>query len=229
MAVIVRKTIKVAGAEAEVKAFRAGGALSKGERESAERLDEALSDRIPVLAEELKRESVVRESTVQRWYRLGRKLREIVDDRTLVSTSDVDSGAIWAAIWHFLPASLKPSHSSLRDYEDKKHKRKDHLSLCFDISEFAWEDVEWIKRWDDWNQLEFRPGLLRDRRVLELLGREISAQARYPNREEFRAIVKILADEFPTRKMRDSSVLPDEEIRKRVAAAVYRSMTTGDA
>lgn len=220
MAVVVRKKILIDGSEVELKTYQPPGRLLKEERERADRLDEILKTKIPAFAAEVLR-SEPRSNAVRRWYVLGQKLRTIVDDRGLVSSSDTNSGLVWQAIWHFLPESLRPAQSdATEDYSSKQHKRKDHLSLCYEISAWQWDEVSWIQRWDDWHQLAFRPGLLRDRRIIRTLGRALSRSQSYPTRETFREAVKRLGEAFPTRRHRDSSLLPDDAIDKAITSAL---------
>jgi hypothetical protein len=222
MAVIVRERVTLGGSEVELPTYLPSGRLSKEDRLRAEHLDEVLTQRIPAIARELQQGAP--QSLVRRWYELGRRLRTLVDDPELVSRADVHSGHIWLAIWHYLPDSIKPAGlATTSEYQERQHKRKDHLSLCYEISKFDWPDVGWIRRWDDWHQIAFRPGILRDKRVLSVLGRTISQLSRYPSREQFREIVKILGETFPTRSLRDSSVLSKDLVESAVIEAVAQA------
>jgi len=219
--VLIHRRVPIDNVEVGLKIYQPSGRLSKGERERADRLDKALSVRIPALAQEVVIMAPEPHNFIRRWYVLGQKLRAIVEDRELVSSSDVSSGLLWQAIWYYLPDALKPANSGDTDvYSGTQHKRKDHLSLCYEISGFDWNEVRWIQRWDDWHQLAFRPGLLRDPRILRALGKAISALASYPTRETFRNIVKRLGEAFPTRHHRDSSLLSNDVIEKTVAHAL---------
>jgi len=218
--VIVRKTMLFGGQERELKTYQPAGPLSREDRLRAERLDEILSARVPVLAEAALY-GAKDEGLVRRWYLLGSKLREVVDDTDLVLRSDVENGLVWQAIWQYLPRALRPKGSQDEgEYGAMQHKRKDHLSLCYEISRFPWAEVEWIERWDDWHQISFRPGVLRDRRVLHSLGVSISRLPHYPSRQSFRAIAKKLGGAFPTRDFRDSTVLAYPEIVAKVSEIV---------
>jgi len=221
VAILIRRKVAIDSAEVELKTYQPSGRLSKREREQADRLDEALKKKIPALAQQLLKIDQKAEGVVRRWYVLGQELRVLVDDSKLVSSSDISSGLIWQAVWYYLPESLRPAGSSdTEDYSDKQHKRKDHLSLCYEISDFDWNEVGWIQRWDDWQQIAFRPGLLRDPRIIHALGIAISALATYPTREVFRNVVKKLVEDFPTRQHRDSSLLSDDVIEKAVSGAL---------
>lgn len=221
MAVVIRRKVPIDDVETELRIYQPSGRLSKKERERADHLDEALKVRIPALAQQLVKLDIKVQGVVRRWYVLGQKLRTLVDDPSLVSSGDVSSGLIWQAIWYYLPDSLRPASSSdTEDYSDKQHKRKDHLSLCYEISAFPWDEVRWIQRWDDWHQLAFRPGLLRDGRIIQALGKAISGLRNYPTRESFRNVIKKLGESFPTRQHRDSALLSDDVIEKAVAGAL---------
>lgn len=229
MAVLIRRRMPIDGVEHEVKTYQPSGRLSKEERERADLLDNVLSVRIPALPLEVNKEVSQSQGLVRKWYVLGRKLRALVIGQKLVSSSDVDSGLIWQAIWYYLPDSLKPADSADIDaYIDKQHKRKDHLSLCYELSAFDSSEVSWIRRWDDWNQLAFRPGLLRDPRIIPALGRAVSSLSRYPTREAFRNAAKTLGEAFPTRRHRDSSLLANDLIEQTVANALCVLSHSGD-
>ena len=120
---------------------------------------------------------------------------------------------IWSAIWQYLPDSLRPANADKNlQYSDLAHKRKDHLSLCFEIAAFDWGEIKWIRRWDDWHQIAFRPALIRDRRILRGLGGAISKLVEYPSRRTFRQIVKGLGEAFPTKRLRDTMHLSENEL-----------------
>ncbi|HET6662407.1 MAG TPA: hypothetical protein VFH16_21060 [Rubrobacter sp.] len=225
MAVIVRKTVDIGGSDVELKTYQPPGSITKEERLRADYLDNVLSERVPRIAAEVLEEAPEETGLVWRWYTLGRKLREIIDNRELVASTDVHSGLVWVAVWYYLPDSMRPADSTdAKPYPEKQHKRKDHLSLCYEISGFEWPEVQWIKRWDDWHQLAFRPGMLRDKRIIRAVGERISRLPHYPSRQEFREIVKVLGEAFPTRRLRDSTFLADVEIALTVEETVQAAI-----
>lgn len=224
MAIIVRKTVDIGGSDVELKTYQPPGSITKEERLRADHLDDLLCEQVPEIAAEVLEEAPDESGLVWRWYTLGRKLREIVDDRDLVASVDVESGLVWVAVWYYLPNSMRPAGSTdAKPYSEKQHKRKDHLSLCYEIGKFEWREVRWIRRWDDWHQLAFRPGLLRDKRIIRAFGEGISRLPRYPSRQEFREMVKVLGEAFPTRRLRDSTFLADIEIAQTVEEAVQEA------
>lgn len=224
MAVIIRKKETIAGAEVFLETYQPPGKLSKQDRQRADLLDDFLRERIPLITEEVSEAAPRETELVRRWYLLGRKLREIVEDQNLVAPADVDNLLVWEAIYYYLPDSMKPSSYNETPYSEKQHKHQDFLSLCYGISKFEWAEVRWIKRWSDWHQISHRPGLLRDRRILIALGEAIESLEYYPSHKEIIEIVKDLGKAFPTRKMRDSSVFDDEVILKTVNDAVIRNV-----
>ena len=221
MAVIVRKSIVFGDQEIESRVIEPSGVISKEDRLRAERLDELLQARVPEIADEVLAEVSEDTSGVKRWHALGRKLRVIVDDRSLVLQSDIDNMLVWQATWQFLPQTMIPRRTNIeKPYSDKQHKRQDHLSLCYELSSYAWDEVSWIERWADVHEITARPSLLRDKRIFSALGSCISDLPKYPSRDEFREIMKNLTKAFPTRKYRDSSFLLDDEITDRVSIAI---------
>lgn len=171
MAVIVRKKIQFGDQEIVSKVIEPSGVISKEDRLRAERLDDLLRSRIPQIADEVLNEVPDDSDKVKRWHTLGTKLREIVDDRNLVLQSDIDNMLVWQAIWQFLPPFMIPSRTNIdKPYSDKQHKRQDHLSLCYELSSYPWDEVSWIKRWAYVHEITARPSLIRDKRILGTLG-----------------------------------------------------------
>ena len=221
VAVIVRKKVQVAGRDVEMKTFQPAGAISKAERLQAERLDAYLSENMRRVVKEILKATTQDENNVRRWYLLGLWLRELTGDYNLVSTVDVDSGVLWDAVWEHLPEDFKPKRAKLEQpYSEKRQKRKDHLSISFEIGAFEWSDVSWIRRWDYWQSINFRPSILHDIRILRWLGREIKSLPEYPNQEKFREILKNIARKFPARHGLDTTARSDNEIEALVREAV---------
>ncbi|GAB4287565.1 MAG: hypothetical protein Kow0067_12670 [Coriobacteriia bacterium] len=218
MAVVTRRLLD---SGVTLETYLPARTLGREEREQAHRLDEHLGMTISgietrVLADELARSSIVR-----KWYLLGVELHRLASE-DFVMQADVDSGDLWKALWWYLPSSLRPSSAaSDADEYELGHKRKDHLSLCYEIAKNPWPSVEWIQRWDDWHQISFRPAVARDPRVLQELGRTLVAMDSYPDRALFRAVVRNLGERFPTRQMVNTEVLDDTAITTAVHEAVY--------
>ena len=225
MAVIVQKKTMMEGNDVWLRIYRPSGSLTKEEREKAEALDDFLHDWVPEMAKEISNEEDCIKNNVRRWFSLGLRLRELSGMNDIVLLADVDSGVLWDAVWQYLPKCLRPKGSEdLDDYSERRGRRKDHLTLCYEIAEYKWEDVKWLERWDDWHQLAFRPGLVRDPRIMIKLGKHISKLKRYPSCEEYRTILMILRDAFPTKKMRDSSGFTDRKISKIIKDAIKAVM-----
>ena len=92
------------------------------------------------------------------------------------------------------------------------------------LSEHDWEAVSWIQRWHDWYEVASRPGLLRDSRILPALATEISRLPSYPTSIEFQKILKELSAAFPTRQMRNSSVLAESVVKDAIHRAIRRGL-----
>lgn len=226
MAVLVRETTVLNGEEVETRVYKPSGRLSKEDRKRADRLDEVLADRIPSLGIEIDEELDEDYGLLRERYLLGKKLRDIVDDRELVKQTDVDNGYIWEAVWQYLPDSLRPAGSTDDEsYSDRENRREGMFSLSYKLSDYGWSEIAWIERWHDWYELASRPGVLRDHRVLEELGNQIQALDEYPDEEEFQRIVKGLTEAFPTRRFRESRLLDDETIREDVEEVVRSAVT----
>jgi len=223
MAVIVRQSATVAGRNVFIDCFLPQGGHSAEEREQARQLDVLLSKAIPALEGRVSAELAGSQSLVRKWYLLGASLREIISRSGLVRAADVDSGDFWKAVWWYLPRYLRPEGRGGESptYGDV-HKRKDHLSLCYEVSAHPWQAVSWLQRWDDWHQISFRPTISRDPRILAQLGASIGVATRYPTRSEFRAMVKALGDRFPTQHLVNTEVLSDRQVIEATCAEVTR-------
>ncbi|MCK4823731.1 hypothetical protein KA005_48710 [bacterium] len=224
MAVIVCKSVRISNSDVEMKTYLPSGVLSKEDRIRADLLEEELSKKMPIIAEKLLEMAQSDDNLVFQRHTLGRYLREIIDDSQLVSRTDVENKLIFMAIWDHLPDSLRPIGPAGGKPPSEDHlRRKDHLMLCYEISAFDWPEVEWIKRWDDWYRLAFRPGLVRDKRILKALGEAINELGTYPSARAFREIAKLLGRAFPTRRLRDSSLFTDEKISQIVRKTLQQA------
>ena len=115
-----------------------------------------------------------------------------------------------------------------QSYADREERRKGFFSLAYEISGREWSEVSWIQRWHDWYEIASRPGLTRDSRVLCALGKEIAALGSYPSTKAFQRISKSLANVFPTRHLRDSSLLDELQVSSAVAKAVRGVIAGGE-
>jgi len=183
MSVIIRKEVKFGEKVSEVKFYQPHGVISKEEREKADSLDEFLSKRVPQIAMEVANEIPNKKDTVKKWHLFGVKLHEIVDNREIVMEADIENMRIWEAIWYFLPKTLKTQRTNFdKYYSEKQHKRQDHLSLCYELGQFSWEEVNWLKRWGDWHEITARRAIVLDKRILVALGAAISSLEQYPTK-----------------------------------------------
>jgi len=224
MAVLIRKLIQFGDQDLETKVLEPSGVVSKEERVHAEKLDSFLENRIPQIASEVLEEDENKSNIIRKWYTLGRKLKIIVDDRGLVMQSDVDNMLIWQAIWQYLPSSMMPDRTNVqKPYYEKQHKRQDHLSLCYELAAFDWDDINWIKSWGFVHEITARPSLLRDKRIFEALGLFVQSLDKYPRVEDFREIMKKLTVAFPTKQFRNTLLLSNEEIHQKVEEALSRN------
>ena len=227
MAVLIRKKILFGDQEIETKVLEPSGVVSKADRLHAEKLDSFLMSRIPIIADEVLHEVQNDSNKIHRWHVLGLKLKEIVDDRDIVLQIDLDNMLIWQAIWQYLPESMIPSRTNVeKPYYEKQHKRQDHLSLCYELAAFKWNEIKWIKKWAFVHEITARPSLLRDKRIFLALGNFIESLDVYPTVDEFREIIKNLTDSFPTKKYRDTLIYTDEEIDSKIEIALEEYIKT---
>ncbi len=226
MAVIVIKRIQIGDSFEDLKTFQPSGALTKQDRERAEQLDKILQTEILDITEEVFMKTKNTRGVMKRFYTLGQKIRKLVDNNDLILKADVDSGIIWDAVWQYLPDTMRPKGSTDNvPYSEKRQRRKDHLTLCYEISEFKWSEVKWIRRWDDWFRIASRPGIVRDKRIFFALRNAISTLEKYPDKHGLTSILKNLREAFPTRQHRDSSQFSDERIIESVNTAVEKAMS----
>lgn len=222
MAVLIRRLTRIAGEEVELKTYHPAGSLTKEERLRADRLDLVLKERLSGLAQQALKRADRAKGWIHLYFLLGRKIREIVDDESLVSPVDVQSGIVWRPVWDYLPKELKDKNrGDASSYEQMQKNGFDPLALSYVISKFQWEDIKNIRRQDDWNHLSHRPAVFRDERILKSLSLALGELTKYPTRSEFHNIVKRLGEVFPSRNGQDSSIVLGEEIINRVHSCVF--------
>lgn len=222
MAVLIRRKIIIGGEIVELKTYHPAGSLTREERVKANRLDAVLQERVHALAVEAINEADSSKGWVHLYFLLGRKIREVVNDETLVSAVDIQNGLIWRSVWEYLPKKLREkSKEDGNSYEKMQKNGFDPLAIAYKISKFSWKDIENVRRQDDWNHLSHRPAVFRDERILKAFAKALGELDRYPSRSGFHTIVKKLGGAFPSREGQDSSVLSDEEIVNRVRSCVF--------
>lgn len=221
MAIILREYVTLSGERSEIKVFYPSGALSKEERERAEKLDDFLRTEMPKVATRILEQvaSDKKNYPLFKWHSFGKELREIAA-RKLVSPLDVKSGMIWEAVWQHLPESLRPSRTKKekRLFSKTRASGRDHLSICYALGAYDEQDIRWIRRWDDWCQIHYRAGIVQDKRVFDILGEEIQKLKEYPSRGVFKKIVSNIAHRFPQQagKKVHTEVLTKKTVRKHV-------------
>ncbi len=221
MTVLLRKKVNIRGQEEEIKVFCPSGALSREAQQHAEKLDAFLADKVPRLADRIM-ELPDKTTPLRKWYRLGRELHKIVDNRKLVSRSDVQNGFIWEAIKQYLPESigLKGAGQAF-DPHAPQHGDRGHLPICYAISNYGWDEVKWLRRWDDWCAIYYRESMRKDKRVIESLRKEITRMKEYPKHEAFREIIKSLATQTTGKHI---EILDDAVIVDKVHSAIEHAL-----
>lgn len=224
MAVIVLEIIDFGDGPETVEVFLPKGTLTRTEREQAERLDEFLRKTLPKIYEDMKNENCLSGPELWKWYNLGHRLR-FVGDTSLVAPEDVSRGRIWLAIRQYCPDELRPSargQAERAKHPEREGQRRDHYYCCYEIGKYRWEDISWIRRWSDWMSLFEAPGVLRDPRILGLVGQALAEREHPLSREEFRRFLKALRKPFSTRPVyTEPSELPDERLKELVFEALH--------
>jgi hypothetical protein len=221
MAVLIHKEIEINGEKINVEAYQPSGSLSKEDRLRADKLDAYLRLNVPIFSREIEEKTQGENEIIKRWYLLGKKINEVVEKRELVKQEDIDNLFIWQAIWFYLPATILPvGINKNRSYEEKQHKRQDHLTKCYELGKLDWQDVSWMKRWADWHEITARPAILRDKRILLSIGKAIKNLKNYPTLLEFREIAKCICEFFPTKKEKESFLFTQDEIDQRISKCV---------
>jgi hypothetical protein len=223
MAVIVREKIDLGAGPQDIRVFLPKGVLSKSEREQAERLDIYLSELLPRIHKDMRKEGSLSGSELVKWYNLGCRL-QFVDDPSLVAPDDLLQGYIWKAIREHCPQELRPSPKRRGEQDtqpEREGHRRDHYHCCYEIGKYSWEDINKIKRWSDWMSLFEAPGILRDSRILKLVIEALTRIEHPLARIEFRKLVKALRKPFSTRPTYvEPTVLPDERLKALVSKAL---------
>ena len=222
MTVLLRKKVNIRGAEEEIKVFLPSGSLSRESQERAEKLDVFLADKVPPMAERIMR-LPDKTTPIRRWYQFGRGLRKVIDKNNLVSRSDVQNGLIWEAIKQHLPETIGlKGAGQAYDSNASRSGGRGHLPTCYAISNYAWKEIEWLHRWDDWCVVYHRGSMWTDKRIIKSLRKEITGMKEYPKHKEFREIIKNLAAQTTGKHI---EVLNDSVIVDKVHSAVEQSVS----
>lgn len=223
MTVIIHREVDFGGRAEILPVYTPSRPLTKKEREQADRLDVFLEVEIPKKVSEITKNGSQIDNAIKFWYLLGRYLRDLFSKSDLISETDIEEGHIWSAVWQYIPKIVKPKGLvNINAFIEYKSRRRDYLSLGYEISLFDWDDVSWIKGIEDWYQLVSRPGILRDERILKCLKKEILSFDKYPSADTMREIAKGLGKEFPTKRLRDSTVLDDKTVKNVVHLTVNK-------
>ena len=210
--------------------YPTGRAISKDERERAERLHSFLAKRMPEIEEEITDLGIEGTNDLQKWHALGQRLT-FVDDPDLVGRDDRESGSIWLAVRQHATELLLPKGevvldpkemaSRLSGMESQRRlgKRHDHFERCQRLGELDLEYVDWLT-WSEFDAYLESPGLVQDSRILPLLAHRAKAANRKLKRAEVRSLFKNLREAFPTkRRQRDTTGLPEEELLEVIETA----------
>lgn len=194
--------------------FRPYGMISKEDIDNAEKLDELLDKKIPKIVERTKAKEK-NQSIILKWHFFGCELAKIVDDKKFVRHEDIESGDIWLAIRQKLPKSGK-YNLGLKSNTERKGAR-DHIHLCYQLSKFEKEDIEWLQRWHDWETICYKRDSLANKNVLKILGEHIRKLKTYPKDSQFRALINKIDDGFSHTEI---NLLKNNEIKKNIAEAI---------
>lgn len=205
----------------------AGRLIPKEEREQAERLDRHLHERMPQIAGELADMGLLGSNALPKWHALGQRVA-FVDDQSLVSLQDRDSGIVWLAVRQHCPPELLPKGeepptpnqmaAKLANLESQRRlgKRHDHFERCYRLGKLSLSEVDWLT-WSDFDAFLESPGLERDPRILTLLRGRVQALGRRLKRTEFRAVCKSLRKDIPTkRRQRETSGMSEQDLARLV-------------
>lgn len=119
------------------------------ELERAKQLEKLLSRRIPEIETKLQKTGLLSKTTppkgkiatggsVELWYKLGKELQPIADDRRLLKLGELKW--LWGAI---------RQHASSRIQRRDRGGSRLHFDYCYRVSKLPWDCVKRF-HWDDW-------------------------------------------------------------------------------
>lgn len=208
--------------------YRPYGVIAKEDRERADRLDDVLKTEMPKIAKETMKKAES-ENTLAKWYFFGCEIAKIVDDTDLVLRSDIESGDVWLAMRQNLPKKFPLKWAGEENPPLSLQRRdRDHFMLCYALSQFDWDKINWIKNWHHWRSIYIRESFLNER-IFKALADAIKKLKEYPSTLFFDAIMRALVKRFP--QGTDVSLLKMSEIRKSVGEAIKeaRKMSKGQS
>jgi len=224
MAVIVREERTIGGEKfANVKIYLSKkDALTKEERERAERLDMRLREEMISIAREAKEQHLLRlkgrPGVLPLWYFVGERLAAFVDDKSIVPAEDKEY--IWRAIWDHA-GDLAPGE------KDKKSRKpgfaRDHWRYCYLVYQKSGGSLKHAERagtWRAWVEFIDRQETRNDDRILDWIE---SVMKRAPVKGWLRVLTKAIHQEFGKRH---TSVFEAKELKEnleRVWATCFAS------
>lgn len=224
MAVLLTKIIDTPAGRRTVRYYDGDGTISEVERERALLFDEYLKEEIARISEEMQREPIQGSNTLK-WYRFGQELLHILSS-SLVDPNDISTGRIWKAIRQYATPVMLPSGSTASEDASGSRARRegrthDHFEFCYQIAQYDEPDIRWISRWSDWITITESPALLRDKRIVRILGEELRPICYQMSRNDFRRLIKELRKYFTTKSSkRDTEAVDEEGLRDIISKAI---------
>jgi hypothetical protein len=205
MAVIVRKLVEdPTESISDLVIYRSvRHPISNQEKDQAKGLDILIAEKMKEIRDELEEKGLLisgNRGDVHRWYALGCKLRDFVDDPSIVPIEDrMEDRYIWEALWAHAPEGVRPGMP-----KRSAGTFRDHFRLCYELSKFPAHVVQRFT-WSDWVNFLESPAVATDKRVTNWASLKLPLS----NRVVLRALASVLRKHF---RNRDLSVLTDEEL-----------------
>ncbi len=220
MTVKVRRKIEAMGAEFEATVYLPEDAPPiKERREKADKLDRILKAE----AEKINREydtldKRIKNSEIEKWRWLGKKLDDILRSTPLIEQSDKDNHYIWPAIGQYLRRELS------RGLNDRKRSgtKNDHYRKCQAL--YTMPGTDWITSWVGWDAFTDRgEQLVYSQRLMPLLGEKFSNLKGKLRPDDFKEIAKSTVRYIPTQAKTPADIDSMLETKlAEIAEAVYQ-------
>lgn len=220
MTVKVRRKTQAMGAEFEATVYLPEDVLlTRDRREKADKLDRILKAE----AEKINREydtldKRTKNSEIEKWRWLGKKLDDILRSTPLIEQSDKDNHCIWPAIGQYLRKELS------RGLDDRKRSgtKNDHYRKCWAL--YSMPGTNWMTSWVGWDAFTDRgEQLVYSKRFMPSLEEKFSSLKGKLKPDDFKQIAKLTVRYIPTQAKTPTDIdsMPETKLLE-IAEAVYQ-------
>jgi len=216
MVVVVREGGKNEQGKKKIRTYRGASQPTPKQIEYADYLDDYINNKLEEIQLKLEERGVLegKRGHRDRWYELGIRLREFVDNPDIVPNEIRDEDYyLWIAIAQKAPKELHPSKRKAERHNT--FSKRNHFRLCYLLAGFPKAIVDKYN-WRNWVTILESPAITNDARVLKWLSDVVEENDSIELRELSKLLRRGLKD-YHTR------VLDDDELDELLTKIVFTS------